>query len=206
MGPPLLKIHHPLDDVCPRAKVARRGGPIFHRVYIKTLWNRMGPPIYRPTTHRPGRSRRPHRHTCQPWGGKVRTTSGTTTTDRPEDHKQGRKRQGTGRHKPHNHHHRHQTHRNHHQKTTTNQPRRGLYDIEEGVEPEQDTETPTPQNPQPPPRPPPTPPPNYNRHLCPTCHVMVKLTDGTRTCSCKIQARRQGLGADYGNERLYLLD
>ena len=35
---------------------------------------------------------------------------------------------------------------------------------------------------------------------------MVKLTDGTRTCSCKIQANLQGFGADYRNERLYLLD
>ena len=41
MGPPLLKIHHPLDNVSPGAKVMRRGGSIFYRVYIKTLWNRM---------------------------------------------------------------------------------------------------------------------------------------------------------------------
>ena len=41
MGPPLLKIHHPLDNVSPGAKVMRRGGPLFYRVYIKTLWNRM---------------------------------------------------------------------------------------------------------------------------------------------------------------------
>jgi len=27
MGPPLLKIHHPLDNVCPGAKVMRRGDP-----------------------------------------------------------------------------------------------------------------------------------------------------------------------------------
>ena len=35
---------------------------------------------------------------------------------------------------------------------------------------------------------------------------MVKLTSKRRTCSCKIQERLQGLGADYANERLYLLD
>ena len=27
MGPPLLKIHHPLDNVSPGAKVTRRGDP-----------------------------------------------------------------------------------------------------------------------------------------------------------------------------------
>ena len=35
---------------------------------------------------------------------------------------------------------------------------------------------------------------------------MVKLTNKRRTCSCKIQERQQGLGADYKNEKLYLLD
>ena len=35
---------------------------------------------------------------------------------------------------------------------------------------------------------------------------MVKLTDKRRTCSCRIQERKQGLGAEYANEKLHLLD
>ena len=35
---------------------------------------------------------------------------------------------------------------------------------------------------------------------------MVKLKDGTRTCSCRIQMGGQGLEPDYRGERLYLLD
>ena len=77
--------------------------------------------------------------------------------------------------------------------------------IEEEDETAQDEETPPPSRPPTPP-PPPPPLPNYNRHVCPICRVMVKLTDKTRTCSCKIQDRGQGFGADYIGERLYLLD
>ena len=95
-------------------------------------------------------------------------------------------------------------------------PTRNLHTIQEETEEEREAETdvtpPTqPTEAPPPPAPPippipPSPPPNYNKNVCPTCHVMVKLTDKRRTCSCMIQKEKQGLGADYKNERLYLLD
>ena len=43
----------------------------------------------------------------------------------------------------------------------------------------------------------PTPPPpnnNKNRHLCPTCHSLIKLDDGRRTCGCQAVANRQKCG------------
>ena len=42
--------------------------------------------------------------------------------------------------------------------------------------------------------------------LCPACHMMVKLKNGTRTCSCAMQAMEQSLGPDYQAVVLHLLD
>ena len=72
---------------------------------------------------------------------------------------------------------------------------------------EQPRQQPGQQDPPRPPTPPPPPPgPDKNRHLCLTCHSMIKLEDGRRTCGCQAYANRMALVMNEVQDRVYLVD
>ena len=56
-------------------------------------------------------------------------------------------------------------------------------------------DAPQPRNPNPPARAP-LPPPNYNKHLCPRCHTMIKSKSSRRTCGCKAKQGQLQLQPD----------